>query len=249
MAKRMRDARDQPEGRAEGNGKQVATMESQPARPAKRTVGAASVIVIPELDFRELRVEIVGTTELICHQFGAKARGEILDRQRGKAKAGRKKKEPVDDFLATLYTLEEGEVVGDFDDRDPENHPRVFIKGGRFGYPASAFKKAAVDACTSTGKAITKVMTTQAFYTLGELVEIRGQPRMREDMVRLQGKTPDVRHRAGFPEWSCALDICYNACVLSPAQIVTMLNLAGRAVGVGEWRSAKGGNKGAFRCK
>lgn len=251
MATRKTESWSDQEGRAGSNGEHLGTMETTSPKEPKKPKAAAprEGIVLPQLDIRTVQVTVVGDTELICHRFSAKARRIMLGEQEGKPSAGREKKVPLNDFLDTLYTLEQGEVAGNVDERDDDNHPCVHIKGGRFGFPTIAFKNASVEACTSMGKAITKVAARQCFHVLGDLAEIKGQPRMREDMVRLNGSKADIRHRAGFPHWECTLRIRYNARVLTAEQLLSILNLAGFAVGVGDWRAERGGTFGAFSCK
>ena len=88
-----------------------------------------------------------------------------------------------------------------------------------------------------------------AFHIIGELVRIDGEPRMREDMVRVGMGTADIRYRAGFPEWSTTITISYNAGVFTPEQIVNLFNQGGFGVGVGEWRPEKNGPFGRFHVK
>jgi hypothetical protein len=123
------------------------------------------------------------------------------------------------------------------------------VARSRFTFPSVAFKNAAVEACTSLGKSITKVAARQCFHVCGEFAEIHGHPRMREDMVRLNGQTADIRFRGGFPEWSITLLVRYNARVLTAEQVVNVFNVAGFGVGVGEWRSEKDGSFGLFHVQ
>lgn len=84
------------------------------------------------------------------------------------------------------------------------------------------------------------------------LIEIHGEPRMREDMVRLETGVADLWYRAEYPEWSAALRISYNANMLSLEQLVNLVNAAGFG-GVGEWRpsapKSASGSYGCFRVK
>jgi hypothetical protein len=148
----------------------------------------------------------------------------MLEKQMGEATAGREKKNPEADFESSLYP-----------------HP-----DGGYGFPAIAFKAAAVSACTSLGKAITKVQARQAFHVQGELIKIEGIPTPREDMVRVGMGTADIRHRGEFKTWACELVIRYNARALTKEQIVNLFNVAGFAVGVGEWRPERDGQYGLF---
>jgi hypothetical protein len=158
------------------------------------------------------------------HRFSEKQKKQMLDKQMGVASEGRAFKDPEKDFEESLYKL----------------------PGGKFGFPSIAFKNAAVTACTSLGKAITKTAARQCFHVTGDMVEIVGKPTMREDTVRIGQGTADIRYRGQFEKWSCTLAIRYNARVLSDEQLIALLNLAGFAVGVGEWRPERDGQFGLF---
>jgi hypothetical protein len=185
-------------------------------------------ITLPKLDIRMLSIRIVGDAALICHRWSEKAKREILEKQMGKATAGKVPKDPEKDYRETLYPY----------------------PGGGYGFPTIAFKNAAVSACTSLGKSVTKVAARQAFHVVGELVKIEGEPQMREDMVRVgQGGTADIRYRAEFTSWSVTITVRYNARVLTDEQVVNLFNTAGFAVGVGEWRSERDGSFGLFHVE
>jgi hypothetical protein len=65
-------------------------------------------------------------------------------------------------------------------------------------------------------------------------------------MVRLQGKTADIRYRGEFKEWSASVPVQVNTSVLSVEQIANLFLIAGFAVGVGEWRPERNGQYGRF---
>lgn len=185
------------------------------------------VITIPPIDVRKMELTLVGDSELIVHRWSEKAKKEMLDKQMGKAKSGKKAaKDPEQDYRDSLYTMPDGS----------------------YGFPAVAFKSTAVDACRFVeGMKMTEARG--AFHIIGELVRIDGEPRMREDMVRVGMGTADIRYRAGFPEWSTTITISYNAGVFTPEQIVNLFNQGGFGVGVGEWRPEKNGPFGRFHVK
>lgn len=197
-------------------------------------------IELPKLDLQELPIVLIGDTPLIVHAWSEKAKREMLDKQMKKAKGAKEAKSPEEDFQQSLYRIE----------------------GGGYGFPSVGFKAAAVTACTSVG-GITKVAARQAFRVVGEqamvksafngmlmrtdLVRIDGPPpEMREDMVRVGMGTADIRYRGQFFPWSATIRVLYNANVLSAEQIVNLFNTAGFGVGIGEWRSEKDGQYGAF---
>lgn len=228
---------DMPATRKRATKRQVAEVATaaKAARKAKAGPGddgaTAKAIVLPKLDIRRISIELVGDTPLICHNWNQKAKQAILDKQMGKASAGKEPKDPERDYQESLYLIER---------REP-------FERSVFGFPARAFKAAAVEACTSLGRQnVTKVQARQAFHVDGELVPIIGTPRMREDMVRIPMGTADIRHRGEFPEWRAVLTLRYNSRVLTDEQIVNLFNTAGFAVGIGEWRSERDGSFGLF---
>jgi hypothetical protein len=207
---------DDPE-RAAKNGAHLEALESTPPVTGKP-------IILPRLDIRSLLIRIIGDSELICHNWSQKAIQEMLSKQMGVATAGKEPKNPDRDYHDSFYPY----------------------PGGGYGFPAIAFKNAAVTACTSLGKAVTKVQARQAFHVVGELVKLKGEPRCRQDMVRVGMGTADIRYRGAFPQWETEVTVRYNARVLTDEQIVNLFNTAGFAVGVGEWRSEKDGQYGLF---
>jgi hypothetical protein len=193
-------------------------------------------ITIPMLDLRILRVKLVGDSPLISHRWSDKAKREMLDKQMKKAKQAKEAKNPEEDYNQSMYRFHEGR-----DQRDEK-----IWDGVSYGFPSTGFKNAAVTAVTHVA-GMTKVAARGMFHVnLGQdLVKINGTPEPREDMVRIQ-MTTDIRYRGEFREWSVDLDVQYNAATVSPEQVVNLFNVAGFAVGVGEWRPEKNGSFGMF---
>lgn len=191
----------------------------------KKVAEKTEFIQIPELNRRVVNIKVVGDSPLIVHNWSQKVVKEMLDKQMKKATTGRAAKDPQQDFEDSLYP-----------------HPE-----GGFGFKSVAFKNAAVTACTSLNKAITKVAARQAFFVLGEFVKIDGDPPTpREDMVRVGMGTADIRYRGEFKNWSATLPVEFNPQAMSIEQIINLLNHAGFGVGVGEWRPEKNGPYGRF---
>jgi len=171
-----------------------------------------------------MRITIEGTSPLIMNKWTTKAIQMIEDKQGKKAKQAREARKPDEEVQDRLY----------LDDN------------GKPAFPASAFKMAAVDACSHVS-GITKVLARGAFHVLGKNITIKGKHRRRDDMVRVGMGSADIRYRPEFPEWSLELDIVYNSSVMSSEQIVNLFNVAGFAIGVGDWRPQKDGSNGMFR--
>src|SRR5215467_11575620 len=104
-------------------------------------------IELHRLDIKNLQLRLIGDSPLICHRWSDKAKKQMLDQQMKKAKAKRAAKDPEQDFLDSLYQLPDA----------------------GYGFPAVAFKAAAVDACSHVD-GVTKVEARGAFHIHGELV-------------------------------------------------------------------------------
>lgn len=186
---------------------------------------------VNELDVRTLMVSVVGTSPLITHNWDTKTIRMIEEKQAKKAVKGREAKDPAAQYNAARYIDSEG----------------------RDCVPARAFKNAMVSAATSLDdRKMSKTKIRQVVFIEGDLLPIQSKsgPKMRTDMVRIGTTgTADVRYRPEYLDWKVMLTIRYNAAAVSAEQVVNLLELAGFAVGVCEWRPEKNGNNGQFRCE
>ena len=182
-------------------------------------------IELPALDIQTIKLTLIGDSALICHAWSEKAKKQMRDKQMKRAVDKKEAKDPKADFLASLYPLPG--------------------KKDSYGFPAVAFKSAAVNAARfSEGLKMTELRG--ALHIEGDLVPIEGKPTMREDMVRLNGMTADIRYRGQFEKWRAALVIRFNARMFTPEQIANLFNAAGFGVGIGEWRPERNGSFGRF---
>lgn len=199
--------------------------------------GKSESLILPPLALETVEIHLIGTSPLIVHAWSEKALRAMADKQQKKATKGREAKVPFDDFVGSLYWLSE----------KPESPTEKDVESAIFGFPAIGFKAAAVTACTSTGS-ITKVAARQAFHVVGEMVEIIGPPpAMREDVCRVGMGVADLRYRGQFSPWGARVKVEINTAVISAEQVANLFNLAGFAVGVGEWRPERDGEYGRFR--
>jgi len=177
-------------------------------------------------NIQEIAFTIASTAPLICHAWSKKAKKMMLDKQMKKKAAPREAKNPKQEFKDSLYMTSDG----------------------GYGFPAVAFKAAMVRAAKSVD-GMTMTDARQMFHVqadIDDLVRINGEPTQREDMVRVGMGTADIRYRGEFRDWSVTLRFKFNAATISAQQIVDLLQLAGFAVGVGEWRPEKNGSFGTF---
>lgn len=202
--------------------KQTKEITEQHLVDVKKPTEKEQQLTLPPLKIEVFQIRLIGDSPLICHAWSHKAKQQMLDKQQKKAKQAKEVRDPHQEFIDSPYPLEKG-----------------------YGYPSTAFKNAAVDACSHV-EGITKVLARGAFHVLGEMVKLDGEPRMREDMVRVGMGSADLRYRGEFSEWSCTLRVRYNTSVLSAEQIVNLFNVAGFAIGIGDWRPQRDGSHGMF---
>ena len=185
-------------------------------------------IEIPKLEIKAVLIKIRGTNALIMHKWSEKAKKQMLAKQQKRASKGKNMKDPQCDYRESIYYMPDGK---------------------RYAFPAVAFKCAAVRAAKQCEIAMADARVF--FHVNGtdgerDLIEIKGEPRLREDIVRLQGKTADLRYRPEFKEWEAEFLVKYNSRAISEEQILNLFQIAGFSVGIGEWRPEKNGQYGTF---
>jgi hypothetical protein len=189
-------------------------------------VAPERVTIAPErIDVRRISVRIVGDSPLITHAWSFKAKQMMLDKQMKRGTQAKEAKDPERDYQDSIYRLDDGGC----------------------GFPAVGVKAAAIRGAKALGMVMAD--TRAAFHIEGDLLRINGEPRPREDMVRVGMGTADIRYRAEFVAWSIDLPITYNARTVSVEQIVAMLDAGGFGTGIGEWRPEKDGQFGRFHVE
>lgn len=191
--------------------------------PTKKAT-ATETANIPPMNIREAVVDIEGDSPLIVHAWSQKAKQQILDKQMKKGAQAKEAKDPDALYEECFHRCDDG----------------------AYGFPAVAFKSAAVDACSQVSD-MTKVNARAAFHIQGQMVPLRyDKINRREDMVKIAMGTADVRIRPEFETWGATLNIRYNANVISLDQLATLFDVAGFGVGIGEWRPQRDGSNGMF---
>jgi len=184
------------------------------------------VLTIPKIEIDTVKFKVRGITPLIVSKFSEKAKQMMLDKQMKKASAGKEAKDPQKQYEESLYK---------------------FADGKRTGFPAVGFKAAMVRA----GKQLSMVMVDlrgrfHVMATEGDLIEIKGEPHIREDMVRLASGVADIRFRGEYSTgWEATLEIQYFKNAISAEQIAQLIVLAGFSCGIGEWRPERS-NSGSY---
>lgn len=204
--------------------------QKKKAEPAGQTA-----VAIPSLNVQRLQLRVVGDSPLIVHAWSEKARRLMLAKQTKQPREAKAAKDPWADYLDSLYWLSER----------PEDATEQDVAQAIFGFPLIGVKGAIVSA-GSFAEGVTKVELRGALHLIGEFAPIAGTPQMREDICRVGMGVADLRYRAIFEQWALPFEIRFNAAVLTPEQIVHLLDIAGFAVGIGEWRPQRNGSYGRF---
>jgi hypothetical protein len=232
----------------EDGGGGVAT-EAPPKKGRGRKPATTGPIEIPAPRFNVIEIPIEGTSVLVVNKMSHKAQQEMLDKHMKKPKQAKEAKVPFDDFKGSLHVIPgcESKVA-----RLPKlTSGRSWPYKPFFCFPASAFKKAALSS-TKLLDGISRSLVSISVRVLGEWVPIKYKRlEMRQDVVRIGpygNRVPDIRFRGGFEEWSCVLQVRYNANIFSDKQVVALFEHAGM-VGIGEHRPEKEGEWGTFSVK
>jgi hypothetical protein len=165
---------------------------------------------------------------LVVHQFAEKAKKEIRDKQRKKAKEPKAARDADAEYLAARYVNAEG----------------------RECVPITAIKKALVSAATAMDD-LTKVALRQALFVAptenpaSMLVPIetpKGKPAigvMREDPVTIGMGKRGLAYRPEYAEWRLRVTVDYNSRLISEEQLLMLAEMAGFGVGICEGRPEK----------
>jgi hypothetical protein len=201
---------------------------------------------IQPLNTATMKMEVVGKTPLIMHAWSVKALTMIRDKQTADPKEATKKKSrvpkvPFNEFTGSLYLLP-GAKMPTKELAPWEAWP---FKKDTFGIPASTFGHGARFVMSQIGM---DKANRSSIMVIGDLLPLKFKRLvMREDMVRI-GWPPvaDIRYRGMFEEWSCEIEVQYDADFTTPVQLVNLFNRAGTYSGALEWRPSSPKKPGTF---
>jgi len=182
------------------------------------------LVQLPPIRVVRTMVKVVGTSTLITHAWSEKAKREMKEKQEKKARTAKEARNPEAEYLAARY----------IDEKD------------QHCVPAIAFKSAIVSAARFADD-LKMTVLRGAIFVVGDRLPLNYERVvMREDMVRIGMGTADLRYRPEYFGWSVDLPIEFNSQVLSAAQVLHLIKLAGFAVGICEWRPERDGQHGRF---
>lgn len=189
-------------------------------------------LVITDVKRESIMIPVLGTSPLILHRMGAKAKQELLFPRRDIGKKRQTlKHDPLEEFQ-------------DAPERMPEADAPTLL-----AVPATAFKSALRGAAVDQA-GVAKAQIGRLTVVPGEYVPIYGIPQLHMSVVR-QGsglnKTPDIRTRCIVRHWAAHVPVEYVAPLLNQQIIIGLMQAAGSTQGIGDWRIEKGaGSYGAW---
>jgi len=202
--------------------------------PTSKASAANEPMSISPLDTETLRFYILGTTPLICNRMSEKARQQLLmprPRMNAVQKASNLKHDPLEEFRASPYTLE-----------DPNAPTYIAVMASSF---KGAMRNAALDIPGTFKSQIGRLVQVN-----GEYVAVYGSPVLKMDVTRSAdaAKTPDVRSRVALPEWCAEITVTFVRPNLTKEGIANLLAAGGITSGIGDWRPEKGmGTFGSYQ--
>lgn len=222
----------------------MARKKEQPeTQSAKSGFVNLSALLSKSAEFSAFSIWLVGDTPLITHAWSEKAKREMLAKQVKATRGGREARDPNEDFVNSLYEMGEG----------------------IYGFPVTGFKNAILSAAHKD-KGVARSKLQASLFLQADMVRVRpalagavcdmplvriygSKPEMREDMVRVGSglqKTATLAYRSQFTVWAVRLSGKINTSMIPAEALVPLIQDAGIAIGVGEWRNERRGIFGAF---
>lgn len=205
---------------------------------SKKSVAAPTEnkIYIPEIKSEWMIVTIRGDTPLICNRCSETTLQGIEDKQTGKAANKKAPREPEQEFMEHCH------IIG-----GAQPNKETFAEQ-RFGFPAIGVKKSIATAAMRFADA-EKVQMFGLIMVHGPhmgLIEIKQTPVMGRDPVKPPMQNMMIAYRAYFDPWQMDVPVRYVASAITAEQVLNAFRWAGISVGIGSWRTERGGDKGAF---
>lgn len=183
-------------------------------------------IEIEKFEMTTTTFKVIGLTSLICNRVPDEVRANLPGSGIPKNLHKRYLPTSEEQFQNSLYPINQ--------------------KKGIYGFPAIGFKLAAVRAAKLVGIPMTDAR--QLFHIVADhddLSVIDGTPTSRSDVVRVSNSAV-IHHRGEFVNWSANLTIRHNETIFSRSHLISLFDMAGATVGVGDWRPEKSGTHGTF---
>lgn len=188
----------------------------------------ATTVNLKPVETKQAKIRIKALSPMIQHKWSEKAKEMMRLKHAGKKTKAREVRDPEQECFDATYATEDGE----------------------FGIPVDALKAALIGAAHKD-IGVEKTLVRKSLFIHcddgNRVLAIESDaPNMREDCVRVGAGSADLRYRPEFRKWATVVTITYDSSMLTPEDIINLINRAGFGVGIGEWRPEKGGEFGRF---
>lgn len=215
-------------------------------------MGDARDAYVERIKFEVMKLYIVGDTPFISHRWRERPKGLPYDVPM--------RTNPVRGYVGSLYWLDYNDklakepfVMGyKSKEEEQKEYDRIqsLAKTARFGFPAVTLKSGTVDTAFRNGLIEKRARLLGAFHIPAEFAVIKGIPEIWVDRLRVsENSKPLIRYSAAFKDWSSELTVQYRPEMITPDEIVNLMNLCGTESGIGIWTPARGGTMGKFHVQ
>ena len=178
------------------------------------------------LNLNEIKITVVGKSPLVMGKMSEETKKGILDKQTGITKGNKKKVRDIE--------KESTEAIHKTND-------------GTIGFPFHGFKAGMMDVTSFIGDKFFSRKLVSGAVQITNVVDGLIPIKFKKQDILEHFINPNTLFSPQFHEWSCELEICYDANNISAQDIMNLLNHAGHYVGVGMWRpKGKDGGSGIY---
>jgi hypothetical protein len=195
-----------------------------PKKPGQEVPAKAVTIKPP--NFMSATLTAIGTAPYLQNNFSSKNKETMIEKQKQGSSVGRTRKARAAKDFDAVY----------------EGSMHISTEGWH-GIPASAFRKAMIDACRLTEVDMTRAKMCVFIVADGldrgsfePLVKIDGKPEMHLARVTIGMNQTDIAARAMFKKWSARVTIRWDNDVFKAEDIANLFARAGWQVGIGAGR-------------
>lgn len=185
-------------------------------------------ISIQAISIKKAIFPIEGTSSLLMDRMSEETLKAIQDKQTGKTKSGKKIRDIDKEIKDSIHSLPDGSV----------------------GFPSAGFKNALIESTSFIGdiKFSKKLLKgIKIVNGVNGLIPIS----FKKQDILIHNIGSNTKHTPQFHNWSCNLEIVFDANNISEQDLATLINYAGFYYGIGIWspRCKSGGDFGMYQLK
>ena len=190
----------------------------------------AQVTQIQPLKETTLHFTIRGTSPLVMHCWSQKALKMMRMTAQERKKQPKEARNPEAEAFGSAYYMDDGKTFA------------IPLTGIKAAICSAAHKDLGVPRTT-----VQKALFIPQTDSSGNIpLEYDQDPVIREDIVRVGMNQTDLRYRLQFIGWRARVCMTIDENLLSPDDLMILVNRAGFSIGILEHRPEKGGDWGRF---